>query len=188
MRIARVFAWLLLLLIPLVSACHKEDGPAHGAKKLQVVTTLFPLYDFARVVGGENRAVSGGIRARGAVEDQVCIHGGGYVGAVDPVTVGGGEALWVYRQRLTRRAAQITEDDATEVSRAIKLNGEIVLNHNVPVDADGCAAHWHHLHRATSQSQIHGSRSQSVVIVDDEECVRIANGGAAAVRIRAVQR
>jgi zinc transport system substrate-binding protein len=53
MRRARVFAWLLLLLIPFVTACRKGEGPAHGAKKLQVVTTLFPLYDFARVVGGD---------------------------------------------------------------------------------------------------------------------------------------
>lgn len=53
MKIARVFAWLLLLLIPFVTACRKGDGPAHEAKKLQVVTTLFPLYDFVRVVGGD---------------------------------------------------------------------------------------------------------------------------------------
>jgi zinc transport system substrate-binding protein len=53
MRIARVFAWLLLLLIPFGTACRKGEGPPHGPKKLQVVTTLFPLYDFARQVGGD---------------------------------------------------------------------------------------------------------------------------------------
>lgn len=48
----------LLLLIPLVSACRKGSEPARGTKKLQVVTTLFPVYDFARVIGGERVEVS----------------------------------------------------------------------------------------------------------------------------------
>ncbi|HYS44651.1 MAG TPA: metal ABC transporter substrate-binding protein [Geobacteraceae bacterium] len=58
MKIARIFVWLVLLLIPLVTACRKGEGPAVGAKKLQVVTTLFPLYDFARQIGGDRVEVT----------------------------------------------------------------------------------------------------------------------------------
>jgi zinc transport system substrate-binding protein len=48
------FAILLLLIIPLLSAgCRKNEGGAVGERKLRVVTTLFPIYDFARNVGGD---------------------------------------------------------------------------------------------------------------------------------------
>lgn len=52
-RLAIVFA----LTIPLFTACQRtETQPATpGIKKLSVVTTLFPLYDFARAICG-NRA------------------------------------------------------------------------------------------------------------------------------------
>ena len=41
------------------SACGKKEAPAPAAqKKLTVVTTLFPLYDFARAVGGEKADVT----------------------------------------------------------------------------------------------------------------------------------
>lgn len=53
MKAFRFLAVLLVMFVPLVTACRKGDEPAAGAKKLQVVTTLFPLYDFARVVGGD---------------------------------------------------------------------------------------------------------------------------------------
>lgn len=55
----RVFGLCLLLLIAFtVSACQKNEGLSVGKKKLVVVTTLFPLYDFSRSVGGEKSEVS----------------------------------------------------------------------------------------------------------------------------------
>lgn len=50
-------ALVLLLLLPL-AACRR--GPTAGAPggKIRVVTTLFPLYDFAREVGGDRVAVT----------------------------------------------------------------------------------------------------------------------------------
>jgi len=42
---------VLLLILPLGACTQKK--PATGKGKLQVVTTIFPLYDFARVVGGD---------------------------------------------------------------------------------------------------------------------------------------
>ncbi|MBT0652222.1 metal ABC transporter substrate-binding protein [Geomobilimonas luticola] len=42
---------VLLLILPLGACTQKE--PALGKGKVQVVTTIFPLYDFARVVGGD---------------------------------------------------------------------------------------------------------------------------------------
>lgn len=53
MKRVRTLAILLVMLIPLLAACRKMEEPAGGVKKLQVVTTLFPLYDFARMVGGD---------------------------------------------------------------------------------------------------------------------------------------
>lgn len=53
MKSVRTFAILLVVLIPLLAACRKTEEPAGGAKKLQVVTTLFPLYDFTRIIGGD---------------------------------------------------------------------------------------------------------------------------------------
>jgi zinc transport system substrate-binding protein len=53
MRPARFGIVLLVLLVLPVTACQKQPGPAAGPKKLMVVTTLFPLYDFTRTVGGD---------------------------------------------------------------------------------------------------------------------------------------
>ncbi|HEY6873835.1 MAG TPA: metal ABC transporter substrate-binding protein [Geobacteraceae bacterium] len=58
MKAFRIFALILLMLVPLLAACRKGEGPAAGAKKLRVVTTLFPLYDFARQVGGDRAEVT----------------------------------------------------------------------------------------------------------------------------------
>ena len=44
-------AMALLLILP--AGCRKEENPAGQARKLRVVATLFPLYDFVRVVGGD---------------------------------------------------------------------------------------------------------------------------------------
>jgi zinc transport system substrate-binding protein len=52
MRVIRICVCLLLLLL-LVSACRKGSAPAPKSDKLQVVTTLFPVYDFARIIGGD---------------------------------------------------------------------------------------------------------------------------------------
>lgn len=50
--------WLLIIMIlALLPACSKPKSSA-GSGKLKVVTTLFPLYDFARAVGGESVEVS----------------------------------------------------------------------------------------------------------------------------------
>jgi len=53
MRFMKLGICLLALLIPVVAGCQKGREPAAGPKKLRVVTTLFPLYDFAREVGGD---------------------------------------------------------------------------------------------------------------------------------------
>ncbi len=42
-----------LICLALVGACQNREAAAPAQKKLTVVTTLFPLYDFARAVGGE---------------------------------------------------------------------------------------------------------------------------------------
>jgi zinc transport system substrate-binding protein len=47
---------VLLLILPLGACTQKE--PATGKGKVQVVTTIFPLYDFARVVGGDRVEVA----------------------------------------------------------------------------------------------------------------------------------
>jgi len=53
------FAMLLLLVLVLAvsAACRKKAEEATGGKKLQVVTTLYPVYDFARIVAGDKAKV-----------------------------------------------------------------------------------------------------------------------------------
>jgi zinc transport system substrate-binding protein len=48
----------LLLFLPVCAACRKNAGEGKGDKKPQVVTTLFPLYDFARTIAGDRATVS----------------------------------------------------------------------------------------------------------------------------------
>ncbi|WP_224983535.1 metal ABC transporter substrate-binding protein [Geomonas agri] len=51
--------WLMALLLALLlvtPGCSKEKQQSDG--KLQVVATLFPLYDFARTIGGDRATVS----------------------------------------------------------------------------------------------------------------------------------
>ncbi|NVN99850.1 MAG: zinc ABC transporter substrate-binding protein [Geobacteraceae bacterium] len=43
---------LFLLILTLLSACSKKTSPPDTGK-LKVVTTLFPIYDFARAIGGD---------------------------------------------------------------------------------------------------------------------------------------
>lgn len=49
---------LLIICLALANACQKKEAQAPGPKKLVVVTTLFPLYDFARTIGGDKAEVS----------------------------------------------------------------------------------------------------------------------------------
>jgi zinc transport system substrate-binding protein len=52
-----IFIYLLLLL-PIIFSCQnsRETGPRDG--KIKVVATIFPVYDFARNIGGDKVAVS----------------------------------------------------------------------------------------------------------------------------------
>ncbi len=51
---------LFVLSLALFTACQKKETlpPAGSPKKLIVVTTLFPLYDFARTIGGDKAEVN----------------------------------------------------------------------------------------------------------------------------------
>ena len=49
---------LLLLSSLLLVACSRPEHAAPSSAKLQVVTSLFPLYDFARQIGGDQVEVS----------------------------------------------------------------------------------------------------------------------------------
>ena len=53
-------ATILLICLTLVCACQKKETPVSPSarKKMVVVTTLFPLYDFARTIGGDKADVS----------------------------------------------------------------------------------------------------------------------------------
>jgi len=53
-----LFGLLLLICVALVCACQKKEAQAPEQKKLTVVTTLFPLYDFARTIGGDRADVN----------------------------------------------------------------------------------------------------------------------------------
>ena len=55
----RILLFTLLLLGGLLlPACSKPESAAPTASKLQVVTSLFPLYDFVRQIGGDQVAVT----------------------------------------------------------------------------------------------------------------------------------
>ena len=53
MRFLKVCAVVLVMLIPFTASCRKGQEPAQVSGKLRVTTTLFPLYDFVRAVGGD---------------------------------------------------------------------------------------------------------------------------------------
>lgn len=55
-----LIALSLIVFMALGCACRKNEAPSStkGSKKLVVVTTLFPLYDFARNVGADKAEVS----------------------------------------------------------------------------------------------------------------------------------
>jgi zinc transport system substrate-binding protein len=52
------FALLVIVCAALLSACQNKEAKAPPQKKLTVVTTLFPLYDFARTIGGDRANVT----------------------------------------------------------------------------------------------------------------------------------
>ncbi len=55
----RLLPALICLALLVTAACSKDESiPAPQPKRLQVVTTLFPLYDFARSIGGDFAEVS----------------------------------------------------------------------------------------------------------------------------------
>ena len=49
---------VIVLLFLAVTGCTPKEQPQQPARKLQVVTTLFPLYDMARAIGGDSAEVS----------------------------------------------------------------------------------------------------------------------------------
>lgn len=49
---------LLCILLPLCLSCEKNPPETGAQKKLQVVVSLFPLYDFTRAIGGDKVDVS----------------------------------------------------------------------------------------------------------------------------------
>jgi zinc transport system substrate-binding protein len=51
-----VFVLIFCLVVVAVS-CQKKEDIAQQSKRIKVVTTLFPLYDFARNIGGEHADV-----------------------------------------------------------------------------------------------------------------------------------
>jgi len=55
-RTALIFLFCIVLLA--VASCQKKDDKQIETKKLTVVTTLFPLYDFAKNIGGQLADVS----------------------------------------------------------------------------------------------------------------------------------
>ncbi len=58
MKAIRIFLCLALLITLVLSGCSDKGRPESQQKKLHVVTTLFPLYDFARNVGGDRAEVT----------------------------------------------------------------------------------------------------------------------------------
>lgn len=59
LNMPRIFLLTLLLIGGLfLPACSKPESPVPTTSKLQVVTSLFPLYDFVRQIGGEQVEVS----------------------------------------------------------------------------------------------------------------------------------
>lgn len=53
-----LFVLCFLSLVALSTGCQKREAASVGVKKLRIVTTLFPLYDFARNVAGDRAEVS----------------------------------------------------------------------------------------------------------------------------------
>ncbi len=57
-RIAKKMRLILIIGLALIGACAPSEEPAAKDGRLTVIATIFPLYDFARNVGGDKVAVS----------------------------------------------------------------------------------------------------------------------------------
>ena len=51
--VKRINGVAITLIFLLLSACSVQEQPQRQGKKIQVITTLFPLYDMARALGGK---------------------------------------------------------------------------------------------------------------------------------------
>jgi zinc transport system substrate-binding protein len=58
MKIRFVMLAVLLLLLLVCAACQKKEATGTGEKKVQVITTLFPVYDLTREVAGDRAVVT----------------------------------------------------------------------------------------------------------------------------------
>jgi zinc transport system substrate-binding protein len=53
-----IYCLLIVICAAPLTACQKKEAKTPAEKKLTVVTTLFPLYDFARTIGGDKAEVT----------------------------------------------------------------------------------------------------------------------------------
>ncbi len=59
LKTRNLFIIFLVLIIPLICAsCKKKENQINGQKKLNIITTLFPVYDFTRNISGDKAHVS----------------------------------------------------------------------------------------------------------------------------------
>jgi zinc transport system substrate-binding protein len=58
MSIKKAFMVALLLGLLFIMSCGKAEEPVHKDTRLKVVVTIFPLYDFARNIGGDKVTVT----------------------------------------------------------------------------------------------------------------------------------
>ncbi len=52
-KLSIIHVFLLCIVLLLTASCQKKDEKLIETKKLTVITTLFPLYDFAKNIGGQ---------------------------------------------------------------------------------------------------------------------------------------
>jgi len=53
-----VCTFLIYLIIVTMGACGKKEEPHKAKAQMEIITTIFPLYDFAKHIGGERARVS----------------------------------------------------------------------------------------------------------------------------------
>lgn len=58
MNDARKYCFVILICLSLLVACKPSEEPARKDTRLKVVASIFPLYDFARHIGGDKITVS----------------------------------------------------------------------------------------------------------------------------------
>ena len=49
---------ILLIGLSLILSCKQSEEPIGKDTRLKVIATIFPLYDFARIVGGDKVSVT----------------------------------------------------------------------------------------------------------------------------------